>query len=668
MRKIQLLILAIWGIHKAIAQNSEILLARPEIQERSQVVKIELASRTEQSLEEAPSVVSVITREEILRYGFRDLADILNRIPGFDFGIEVYGIASTAIRGIWLNEGKQLVMVNGMMVNDLGYGNYIYFTTIPAQMIERVEILRGPGSSLYGGFAELCVINVITSHAEIHSGVRLGVNGGFQGNEITGGGGFSAAFTKGNLKADFAAGVYSRALSNKLYEDNYGNQVQMSDSSFGKVFHYITTNLRYKNLTFKYNFNSNRYGGTNGLTSIIPPTNGKYIEFPEFYNHCISANYQLNLQDEFIITPHAELIHGNNSVQQPIGLNVPFANLITRNNRFKSGLDFEWKPSNIYHTLIGGVGMINDAVWAVDNLGNPILYGKGGLTDTVSFRSVLSYYAFLEAGFKFKQVNLNLGSRYEVTPFGNALAPRIGLTWVHKKLNFKWLFGRSFRIPTALQAFIQIYKKSSFNPEIANSYEMEAGYKLTPNWSIRGNVFFHDIDKPIVYVGLDNSYQNFGRIQSYGIESEITATFKKLGGYVNVSINRAGEATSPDFLIPNDKNQFLAMAPLKINGGAYWKFWKVEIAPSFSYWAARHYMSREAVQGLTPTKYETNIEKPIFMPNITIRFLNLSIFDFSFTAMNFLNSNYRLLQPYYGGLAPIPVLDRNLLVQIQAKF
>jgi len=110
----------------------------------------------------APAIVTVITREEIRDLGARDLIDVLRFVPGLDFTSDVEGVVGLAVRGITAIEGKALVMIDGMPINDLSYGNALFGNREAVDQIDHIEVIRGPGSTVYGGFAELAVINVVT--------------------------------------------------------------------------------------------------------------------------------------------------------------------------------------------------------------------------------------------------------------------------------------------------------------------------------------------------------------------------------------------------------------------------------------------------------------------------------------------------------------------------
>ncbi len=102
---------------------------------------------------------------EIERSGARDLIDILNLVPGFRSVSEVHETISLGTRGVYGAEGKIQINIDGIEVNENLFGYILLGNHHPAEMIEQIEIIRGPGSAIYGGTAELGVIKIITRGA-----------------------------------------------------------------------------------------------------------------------------------------------------------------------------------------------------------------------------------------------------------------------------------------------------------------------------------------------------------------------------------------------------------------------------------------------------------------------------------------------------------------------
>lgn len=109
------------------------------------------------SVRKSPNIISLITEEEIKKSGARDLTDVLRTFPGLDFGVDVQGQIGLGVRGSWANEGKILILLDGQEMNEIAYGTLQFGNNYPLEQIKKIEIIRGPGSAVYGGFAEYMV-------------------------------------------------------------------------------------------------------------------------------------------------------------------------------------------------------------------------------------------------------------------------------------------------------------------------------------------------------------------------------------------------------------------------------------------------------------------------------------------------------------------------------
>src|SRR6186713_2583959 len=146
------------------------------------------ASERMQPATEAPASVSFVTAEEIARAGYRTLADILRGVRGFyvtdDRNFSFLGARGFGTPGDY--NSRILLLVNGHRVNDNVFGQAeigAEFGIDPA-MFERVEIIRGPASSLYGDSAFFAVVNVITKSGASLGGASITVEGGTLGTRL----------------------------------------------------------------------------------------------------------------------------------------------------------------------------------------------------------------------------------------------------------------------------------------------------------------------------------------------------------------------------------------------------------------------------------------------------------------------------------------------------
>ncbi len=137
-----------------------------EAQEISLPEIVITATRTPHTLRDVPIETVVIDRKEIERQNALTVSNILRYVPGFLVRAEnLPGVSAwrTRLRGFDLNSGYALVLVDGERVKGGGMGEYGYgLNQLPPALIERIEIVKGPGSVLYGSDAVTGVINIIT--------------------------------------------------------------------------------------------------------------------------------------------------------------------------------------------------------------------------------------------------------------------------------------------------------------------------------------------------------------------------------------------------------------------------------------------------------------------------------------------------------------------------
>jgi iron complex outermembrane receptor protein len=161
-------------------------------------VEVSTASKTAESVDEAPAVITLVTRKDIQRWGYQTVAEVLEHTVGF-YLIDDHILPNAGVRGmtggLGAESGVIKVMIDGRSVAyRTTSGNWLGVELIPLESIAQIEIIRGPASALYGADAFLGVVNIITLRPDelrpVRARLALEATGGNPGGrfEAMGGG------------------------------------------------------------------------------------------------------------------------------------------------------------------------------------------------------------------------------------------------------------------------------------------------------------------------------------------------------------------------------------------------------------------------------------------------------------------------------------------------
>src|SRR5579872_2544545 len=143
-------------------------------------VQVTSVSRKEQKLAKTGAAIFVITQEDIRRSGATSIPDLLRMVPGVDVARVDHSTWAVSIRGfddVYAN--KVLVLIDGRSVYQPVYSGVLWYAQeMPLEDIERIEVIRGPGGTVWGANAMNGVINIITKSAKDTSGGLLTAGGG----------------------------------------------------------------------------------------------------------------------------------------------------------------------------------------------------------------------------------------------------------------------------------------------------------------------------------------------------------------------------------------------------------------------------------------------------------------------------------------------------------
>ncbi len=513
--------------------------------------ELDVAAKKKQSLREAPAVLTVVTREEIAAMGARDLLDVLVLVPGFVPAQDAQNAIGAGFRGLWSGDGRHLLLVDGQEMNEPFYTNVRLNNRFPVDQIERIEIIRGPGSVIYGGYAELAVINIVTRGAEHQRGAAFtgtyGVYDADRGRRTTLSASYAQRFADlDDLGASLAIFAGRANGSGHPYTDLYGETYRMTRAAGTQEPLFANLGLCWRDLKLRF-----IYDGYQAIArDHLDLSTGPYrIEDIGYY---AEARYDLRLSETMTLTPRLSFKR-----QQPWRVtqySAPSYYLKTA-ERTVGNLTFSWELLPQLTLLAGVEGYLEQA-----RLDKP---DRCDTTFQCSFLdgAEVDYHnvaGFVQALLKTASFgSLTLGARLEDhSAVGSSFVPRAAYTLVAGPFHAKLMAAQAFRAPgieniNAVPTDAATGDPLVTRPETTTALEVELGYKLGEWGWIALNAFDITIKDPISYYYTQSSegYLNFDETGTQGIEVE--ARLKRPGYWATLgySYYHAG-SFSADNLVP----------------------------------------------------------------------------------------------------------------------
>ena len=528
-------------------------------------------------LHQAPAVATVITAEDIKRIGATNLDDVLETVPGLHVAPSPLSRLDSvySIRGIHTSLNPQvLVLVNGIPVSQLFTGGRPYTFKLPVANISRVEIIRGPGSAVYGADAFAGVINVFTKEVMDIDGSEIGFRGGSFGfadtwlQHASSQAGWDIAFSMEYQKGD---GDSKRIIDSDLqsaFDTVFSSSASLAPGSVENDFRILDThlNLTKENWTFRFWSWMQDDGGLGpGGAQALDPTGRQdekqFMADIIYNNNKMFSDLDFNIrlshiyrkEDSFfrLFPPGAVLpigADGNINFVAPAGL-VTFTEGLFGNPILtdqQSGLELTSFYSGIKEHLVrvnlGGKYYKEDTK-EFKNFGPGILDGTEGtvggtLTDVTGTPYIFMqdqsrdlFYVSLQDEWSFtKNWELTAGIRWDhYSDFGDTVNPRVALVWETRyDLTTKLLYGEAFRPPSFSEQFAinnpAALGNPNLDPETIRTYELAFDYRPTNNLHTVLNVFAYSIKDLIEFIQnpgeTTKTAQNSKNQEGYGFELE----------------------------------------------------------------------------------------------------------------------------------------------------
>jgi iron complex outermembrane receptor protein len=496
-----------------------------------------------------PAVASVITSADIKRLGATTLDEALESVPGLHVVPSSKWFTSIwSIRGVHTSTNPQVLMLlNGVPLTSNYSGTRGLSFQMPTAMISKIEVIRGPGSAVYGADAFAGVINVITKDNSDMDGAEVGARygsfntydawiqhgGRYKGWDIWGG--IETQKTDGDhnriVEKDYLHAVGAAALSNAPgYLDT---RSELVDAHFGMRKDDFTLHL----------FGNIREQGNGGPGASQALTYGSDFDSQKFLADLTYVNDRLHAHWTFSTQLYYSYMYDDSLVQYfPIDFRNMFGEPIYQSEDGGGEVIGIYKGSRNHTVRLGtGLRFFDFAADQYKNFGPAAGADQFGkmvhVTDPdeiyISNANRTLWYALLQDEWGFsKKWELTAGLRYDkYSDFGSTINPRMALVWESRyDLTTKLLYGQAFRAPSFSEQYIknnpQAIGSDDLSAEEIKTLELAFDYQPTANLRTSLNFFMYKAEKIIEYIGFSHEVApgvatNHGEQDGHGVEIDL---------------------------------------------------------------------------------------------------------------------------------------------------
>lgn len=554
---------------------------------------ISIATGRSMPISQAPSVATVITAEQMESMGATSLSEALAIVPGVNVIWRPQG-DYYVIRGMQSNSNfnpEVLILLDGISQNDvhLGNGRKRIFE-VPWQMVDRIEIVRGPGSALYGADAMAGVINVITKKFNTTPATEVSLRGGsFDTAEarLTGKGkiGDIGSVLSAQLRTTDGHEPFIERDAQTYWDEIFGTNASLAPGTMQTWAR--DYNLMWDLSTDHWLLRLRTWEKTLGVAGLVGALDDRGVT--KSYVHSTDLRYNDprwsdNWGLQWDLSYHKFHIRTEGAMGYPPGAfggafpNGLFDDPRYSEGRLRSELAGNYTGFSSHITRIG-TGVERSRVYDVGEarnfryspIGLPIPTGpitevpNNLLYSKNADRTLYYLYGQDEWALK-KDWALTSGIRYDhYTDFGSAVNPRIALVWTTRQdLTTKLLVGRAFRAPTFLELYAQNTPAIIGNPELKpttiTSYDLVFDYRPNRKVMTGTNLFYHDLENQIGVTNgpLGTSNYNIEGQVGYGVEWEfsweMTERLSVRGHYTHLDAVLKETDRSPGFAPANSAN------------------------------------------------------------------------------------------------------------------
>ncbi len=416
----------------------------------------EIATKTKLNIDDSPSFVTILHSEKLQKLGITNVFEALSQVPGVQLKREKSGVLVVVFRGV-SQKGEVKLMLDGVTINNTYRGSIYYFLDFPIELIERIEVIRGAGSVLYGSGAISGVVNIITKSANDDNKNNLFISGGTYDN-------YSGGAILSTLVGDVKVSVDG-------YYQNSDKTIETTDRDLTD--YSVGLNVKDEHLGVIARVKQSEQGNAYGIFTIPDTNKNRYSNI----NEAIFA--QLSYKNRLGKDNHIELLTGYSQYTQDVETRHSLAGTINAKyseNAYYAQVDFK---SNIIKN--------NELLF-----GTRVEFAKV-LESTLATiaapdleRDTFSFY-FNDKYTLTPDLDISAGLRYDnYSDFGDAFSPTLSLIYrVTKEFRLKALYTNAFRAPS----WVELTSNSELKAETSNSYELGFVYKKDPVNVLRLNIY-----------------------------------------------------------------------------------------------------------------------------------------------------------------------------------
>ncbi len=612
--------------------------------------QVRVSSGAPRSFRDSPGIVSVVTREDIRASGARDLVDVLRMVPGMDVALDVEGALGPGVRGLWGTEGKVLFLVDGHEMNERFYGTWQLGPNLPLDLVERIEIQRGPGSVLYGGFAELAVVRITARGVDELAGLELRATAGAMGATPSRAGLTGAAALQGEDSWLVASAHVAEAIrSDATFVDTSSSdgatprKFDMADES-GLSPRWYSLSAGHGPWRLSLVFDDYSHETRAGYGALLART--ETVGFRSFFAR---AEGHLAPTTELQIVPHVTYKRQSPWAADDAELATFYAKT---SDRFSGGAELRWLPSLDTDVLVG-VELAHDRA----HLDDERLVGtQRAFNGERTFEST-NLAIFGEVFSESLPVTLVAGARGEWSTAYDAptLVPRVALMRGFGPIWAKVLYASAFRAP----AYENLGLNPDIEPERARTYELEVGWSADPSWTFVGNLFDITLIDPIVFrydaVADTENYRNGREARSQGFELTARVEYERLTVDATYATNvLTGHTLEAENTAPGYPQEPLGLAGHKGTLGG-----RLRMPAHLT--LASQAVATSARRASDGSRGDARL---LWNTNLVADDLGLEGLSGAFAVFDVLNQGERYLQAHRSGHAPLPGPSREFVLRL----